>query len=143
MSEIRNIDCAEIVGPETYAFHNLAHRRGLCLDWRQADVSPRLVDVEGEVLEVLLQSKRNKTGAAKFLRKAMKRHSTAPDTIVSYKWRPTATAVRDIMPSAEPIRGMRLNNRAENSPQPTRRRERKQQRFKLSKSAQRFLSIFS
>ena len=103
----------------------------------------RLVDVEGEVLEVLLQSKRNKTAAAKFLRKAMTRHSTVPDTIVSYKWRPTATAIRDIMPSAEHIRGKRLNNRAENSHQPTRRRERKQQRFKSSKSAQRFLSIFS
>lgn len=101
----------------------------------------RAVDAEGEVLDVLLQAKRNTTSARKFLRKAMKRRRTTPMTIVSDKWRPTAAAIRVTVPSAKHVTGKRLNNRAENSHQPTRRRERKQQRFKSPKSAQQFLSI--
>lgn len=103
----------------------------------------RAVDDEGEVLDILLQSKRDKRAATKFLRKAIKRTMSVPQTIVSDKWRPTAAAIRDEVPTAAHLRGKRLNNRAENSHQPTRRRERKQQRFKSAKSAQCFLSIFS
>jgi len=101
----------------------------------------RVVDSEGEVLEVLLQAKRDKAAARKFLRKAMKRRCASPSVIVSDKWRPTAAAIRELLPSAIHVRGKRLNNRAKNSHQPTRRRERKQQRFKSTKSAQRFLSV--
>ncbi len=101
----------------------------------------RAVDAEGEVRDVLLQAKRDTAAARKFLRKAMRRCGAAPTIIVSDKWRPTASAIREIVPSAEHVAGKRLNNRAENSHQPTRRREQKQQRFKSSKSAQRFLSI--
>ena len=90
----------------------------------------RAVDAEGEVLDVLLQSKRGKNAASKFFRKAMKKHASAPIIIVSDKWRPTAAAIREIIPSALHMRGKRLNNRAENSHQPTLQRERKQQRFK-------------
>lgn len=103
----------------------------------------RAVDHEGEVLEVLLQSKRDKRAATKFLRKAIRRTASVPKTRVSDKWRPTAASVRDVLTAAVHLRGKRLNNRAENSHQPTRRRERRQQRFKSAKSAQRFLSIFS
>ena len=103
----------------------------------------RAVDDEGEVVDILLQSRRDKRAAAKFLRKAIKRTATIPKTIVSDKWRPTAAAIRVVMPSVAHLKGKRLNNRAENSHQPTRRRERKQQRFKSAKSAQRFLSTFS
>lgn len=103
----------------------------------------RAVDNEGEVLDILLQSKRNKIAAIRFLRKAIKRAASVPKVVVSDKWRPTGAAVRSILPSAIHLRGKRLNNRAENSHQPTRRRERKQQRFKSAKSAQRSLSTFS
>lgn len=103
----------------------------------------RAVDDEGEVLDILLQSKRDKLAATKFLRKAIKRTASVPQIIVSDKWRPTGAAIRSILPSASHLRGKRLNNRAENAHQPTRRREWKQQRFKSAKSAQRFLSIFS
>ena len=96
----------------------------------------RAVDAGGEVLDVFLQSKRDKTAASRFLRKAMKKHASAPVVIVGDKWRPTAAAIREIIPSASHMRGKRLNNRAENSHSPTRRRERKQQRFKSSRSAQ-------
>ena len=103
----------------------------------------RAVDDEGEVLDILLQSRRDKNAATKFLRKAIRRASSVPKIIVTDKWRPTAAAIRTAIPAAQHLRGKRLNNRAENSHQPTRRREHKQQRFKSPKSAQRFLSIFS
>lgn len=103
----------------------------------------RAVDDEGKVLDVLLKSKRDKNAAIKFLRKTIKRGSSVPKIIVSDKWRPTAAAIRTALPSAVHLKGKRLNNRVENSHLPTRRRERKQQRFKSAKSAQRFLSIFT
>ena len=93
--------------------------------------------------DILLQSKRDQRATIKFLRRAIKRAIAFPKVIVTDKWRPTGAAVRAIVPSASHLKGKRLNNRAENSHQPTRRRERKQQRFKSAKSAQRFLSIFS
>ncbi len=103
----------------------------------------RAVDAEGEVLDVLIQSKRNKVAAIKVLRRLMKKHAMSPSIIVTDKWRPSVAAIRDTIPSAKHVRGKRPNNRAENSHQPTRRREHKQQRFKSTESAQRFLSIFS
>ena len=103
----------------------------------------RAVDDEGEVLDVLLQSKRDKRAATTFLHKAIKRAGSVPEVIVSDKWKPTGAAIRSVAPIAIHLKGKRLNNRAENSHQPTRRRERMQQRFKSAKSAQRFLSVFS
>jgi putative transposase len=103
----------------------------------------RAVDDEGEVLDILLQSKRDKAATVKLLRRLMKKHRAAPTIIVTDKWRASAAAIREGVPNAQHMRGKRLNNRAENSHQPTRRRERKQQRFKSPASAQRFLSTFS
>ena len=103
----------------------------------------RAVDDEGEVLDILLQSRRNKLAAVKFLRRIIKRHQDAPDVVVTDKWRATMSAVKDTLPSTCHLVGKHLNNRAENSHQPTRRRERKQQRFKTSRSAQQFLSTFT
>lgn len=103
----------------------------------------RAVDDEGEVLDIFLQSRRNTAAATKFLRRIIKRYQTTPNIVVIDKWHPSMSAVREILPSAKHLVGKRLNNRAENSHQPTRRRERKQQRFKSVKSAQRFLSIFT
>jgi putative transposase len=103
----------------------------------------RLVDDEGEVLDVLLQARRDTNAAIGFLRRTIRKHGCVPAEIVSDKWRPTGAAVRDTVPGVSHVTGGRLNNRAENSHQPTRRRERKQQRFKSARSAQRFLSTFS
>jgi putative transposase len=103
----------------------------------------RAVDDEGEVLDILLQSRRNTAAATKFLRRIIKRHQTTPYVVVTDKWRPSMSAAQEILPSTLHLVGKRLNNRAENSHQPTRRRERKQQRFKSIKSAQRFLSTFT
>ncbi len=101
----------------------------------------RAVDAEGEVLDVRLQPRRDSAAAKKFLRRTMSRVATRPTEIVSDKWRPTSVAVRTLFPDISHVVGKRLNNRAENSHLPTRRRERKQQRFKSARSAQRFLSI--
>jgi transposase-like protein len=103
----------------------------------------RAVDDEGEVLDVLLQSRRNKSAAPKFLRHILKKHQAAPNAVVTDKWQASMSAVREVLPNTDNLVGKRLNNRIENSHQPTRRRERKLQRFKSAKSAQRFLSTFT
>ena len=101
----------------------------------------RAVDREGEVLDFLIQSKRDKAAALKLMRKRLKIHGFAPRVIVTDKLRSYAWAFRELGLSARHEQGLRKNNRAENSHQPVRRRERKMQRFESPGSAQRFLSI--
>jgi putative transposase len=100
----------------------------------------RAVDAEGEVLDVLVQSKRNKHAALKLMRKLLKKCGFVPDRLITDDLRSYAAAAHDLGISGRHERGRWKNNRAENSHQPTRRRERKMQRFKSSGSAQRFLS---
>jgi transposase-like protein len=100
----------------------------------------RAVDHEGEVLDVLVQPRRDKAAARKLMRKLLKKQGFAPTVVVTDKLRSYASAFRDIGLSAWHEQGLRKNNRAENSHLPVRRRERKLQRFKSPRSAQRFLS---
>jgi len=100
----------------------------------------RAVDDEGEVLDVLVQRRRDKAAAGKLMRRLLKKQGFAPTVIVTDKLRSYASAFRDIGRSARHEQGLRKNNRAENSHLPIRRRERKLQRFKSPGSAQRFLS---
>ena len=99
------------------------------------------VDDEGEVLDLLVQRRRDKAAAVKMMRKLLKKHGFAPDTLVTDKLRSYGAAKGELGLSARHEQGLRKNNRAENSHRPTRRRERKMQRFKSLGSAQRFLSI--
>ena len=103
----------------------------------------RAVDNEGEVLDFLVQSKRNAKAALKLMRKLLKKQGWAPTRITTDKLRSYHVAIRTLGLTAEHIDNKRANNRAENSHQPVRRRERKQQRFKSPGSAQRFLNIQS
>ena len=103
----------------------------------------RAVDNEGEVLDFLVQSKRNAKAALKLMRKLLKKHGWAPTRITTDKLKSYHVAFRTLGLTAEHIDEKRANNRAENSHQPVRRRERKQQRFKSPGSAQRFLNIHS
>jgi putative transposase len=96
----------------------------------------RAVDAEGEVLDVLVQSKRNKHAALKLMRKFLKKYGFVPDRMITDDLRSYGAAARDLGIEACHERGQWRNNRAENSHQPTRRRE----RFKSRGSAQRFLS---
>ncbi len=99
------------------------------------------VDNEGEVLDFVVQRRRDAKVAAKLLRKLLKRHKIRPTRIVTDKLRSYRAACRDLRLTGVHEQGLRANNRAENSHLPIRRRERKLQRFKSVGSAQRFLSV--
>jgi transposase-like protein len=100
----------------------------------------RAVDAEGEVLDVLVQSKRDQHAARKLMRKLLKKYGFVPDRLITDDLRSYGAAARDLGIEKHHERGRWKNNRAENSHQPTRRRERKMQGFKSRGSAQRFLS---
>src|SRR5215208_4208643 len=100
----------------------------------------RAVDSEGEILDLLVQPKRDTKAALRLMRKLLKKQGFAPDELVTDKLGSYGAARRELGLSARHDQGLRKNKRAENSHQPVRRRERKQQRFKSAGSAQRFLS---
>jgi putative transposase len=103
----------------------------------------RAVDQDGEVLDILVQSKRNRTAAKRFFRKLLKGLHYVPRVLVTDKLGSYGVAHRESMPSVQHRRSKYLNNRAENSHQPTRVRERVMKRFASPGQAQRFLSAFS
>ena len=100
----------------------------------------RAVDSEGEILDLLVQPKRDTKAALRLMRKLLKKQGFAPDELVTDKLGSYGAARRELGLSCHHEQGLRKNNRAENSHQPVRRRERKQQRFKSAGSTQRFLS---
>jgi putative transposase len=100
----------------------------------------RAVDRHGTVLDVLVQSRRDTKAAKRFFRKLLKGLQYVPRVIVADKLKSYAAAKRKILPGVEHRQSRYLNNRAEVSHQPTRRRERQMQRFKSARQAQRFLS---
>jgi putative transposase len=103
----------------------------------------RAVDQDGMVLDILVQSRRDKAAARRFLRRLMKKTRTVPRVIVTDRLRSHGAAHREVMPSVEHRSHKGLNNRAENSHQPTRQRERAMKGFRSVGGAQRFLSAFS
>ncbi len=100
----------------------------------------RAMDCEGEVLDILVQSRRNKKAALRLIRKLLKKQGFVPDTFVTDKLPSYGAALKDLGLSRRHDLGGRKNNRAENSHLPVRQRERRMQRFKSPGSAQRFLS---
>src|ERR1051325_743266 len=102
----------------------------------------RAVDQDGNVLDILVQRRRNKRAAKKFFRKLLKGLTNVPRVIVTDKLQSYGAAKREILPGVEHRQHRYLNNRAENSHQPTRQRERCMQRFKSSGHAQRFLAAY-
>ena len=101
----------------------------------------RAVDNEGTVLDFLVQSRRNTKAAKKLMKSLLKKQKMSPTLIVTDKLRSYHAAFQELRLTAEHIDNKRANNRAENSHQPARRRERKMQRFKSPGSAQRFLNV--
>jgi putative transposase len=102
----------------------------------------RAVDQDGNVLDILVQSHRNKKAAKKFFRKLLKRLTYVPRVIITDKLKSYGAAKRDILPGVEHRQHRYLNNRAENSHQPTRQRERRMQGFKSPGHVQRFLAAY-
>ena len=103
----------------------------------------RAVDQHGNVLDILVQPRRNAVGAKKFFRKLLKGLQYVPRVIVTDGLSSYRVAHRELMASVQHRRSKYLNNRAENSHQPTRQRERAMKRFTSMRHAQRFLSAFS
>jgi putative transposase len=100
----------------------------------------RAVDQDGYVLDILVQSRRNKRAAKRFFRKLLKGLCYVPRVIITDKLKSYEAARKELMPGVEHRQHKGLNNRAELSHQPTRQRERQMRRFKSPGHAQRFLS---
>ena len=101
----------------------------------------RAVDQEGEVIDVLIQSRRDGAAAERFFKRLLQRHGGAPREIVTDKLRSYGVAQRELIPETIHNTAQHANNRAELSHQPTRVRERGMRRFKSTAQAQRFLTI--
>jgi len=100
----------------------------------------RAVDHEGEVLESFVTKRRDRKAALKFLRKTMKRHGN-PHIFVTNKLRSYGAAMKAIGNADKQETGRWLNNRAENSYQPFRRRERAMLRFRRMRTLQKFVAV--
>ena len=100
------------------------------------------VDQDGHVLDILVQSRRNKKAAKKFFQKLLKGLTYVPRVIITDKLKSYGAAKREILPGVEHRQHRYLNNWAENSHQPTRKCERRMRRFKSPGHAQRFLSAY-
>src|SRR5210317_461212 len=100
----------------------------------------RAVDHEGEVLESFVTKTRDKKAALKFLRKAMRKHGR-PETIITDRLRSYGAALKELGALGHQETGRWLNNRAENSHLPFRRRERAMQRFRRMRSLQKFAAV--
>src|SRR3954454_13084706 len=100
----------------------------------------RAVDHEGEILDMLVQRRRDKRAALRLMRKLLRKQGFAPKLLVTHQLGSYGAAFRHLRLSCRHEQGLRANNRAENSHQAVRRRERKMQRFKSAGSAQRFLN---
>jgi putative transposase len=101
----------------------------------------RAVDHEGEVLDMLVQRHRDKRAALRLMRKLLRKQGFAPKLLTTDKLGSYGSAFRHLGLTCPHRQGLRANNRAENSHQVVRRRERKMQRFKSAGSAQRFLNM--
>src|SRR6516164_7253774 len=140
-AQIRTFDCQEfkVIRPKAYTRWHL-DEMVVSLSGKQMYMW-RAVDGEGEVLDILVQPRRDKAAAMRLRRKLLRRQGFAPTVVVTDKLRSYGAALREIGFSRRHEQGLRANNRAENSHQPVRRRERKMQGFKSARSAQRFVSV--
>jgi putative transposase len=102
----------------------------------------RAVDQDGNILDILLQRRRDKKTAKRFFRKLLKGLRYVPRVIITDKLASYGAAKREMLPGAEHRQHRYLNNRAENSHQPTRQRERLMQGFKSPGHVQRFLAAY-
>ena len=101
----------------------------------------RAVDEDGDTIDILVQSRRDRRAAARFFRKLLKGQGCEPRRLITDKLRSYSAAHRTVMPSVIHITSQYQNNRAEVSHQPTRQRERQMRRFKSAKHVQRFVSV--
>ena len=101
----------------------------------------RAVDQDGFVLDILVQSRRDRAAAQRLMRKLLKKSAKAPRVMITDKLKSYGATRKDMGLHLEHRQHKGLNNRAENSHQPTRRRERIMKRYKSPRQVQKFLSI--
>ena len=101
----------------------------------------RAVDQDGDLIDVLVQKRKDKRAAKRFFRKMLKHQGATPTRMATDKLRSYGAAKREVMPSVIHCQDRYANNRAEVSYQPTRQQEHQMRRFKSMKQAQRFLSV--
>ena len=101
----------------------------------------RAVDADGDVIDILVQSRRDRRAAARFFRTLLKGQGCVPRRLITDKPCSYTAAHRTVMPSVAHSTQQHENNRAEVSHQLTRQRERQMRRFKSARHAQRFLSV--
>ncbi len=101
----------------------------------------RAVNEGGDVIDILVQSRRNRRAAIRFFRKLLKRQGREPRRLITDKLRSYSAAHRTVMPSVVHSTRQYENNRAEVSHQPIRQRERQMRRFKSAAHLQRFASV--
>ena len=128
------------------------HRRRAAGKWHLDEVQVKIkgkkhwlwraVDADGLVLDTLVQERRDQHAAERFLRRVGDGEEQAPRVGVTDKLASYSPALRRVLPGVEHRRHKGLNNRAENSHQPTRERERRMRRFKSPGHAQRFLAAY-
>ena len=102
----------------------------------------RVVDHDEQVLDILVQARRDRAAVVKSLRKLLKGLAYVPRVLITDKFASDGAAQREVLPSVEHRRHKGLNNRAENAHQPTHERERQMRRFKSPGNAQRFLAAY-
>jgi putative transposase len=103
----------------------------------------RAVDQDGGVIDILVQRRKDAPAAKRFFRKILQSQCSPPRKIVTYRLASYSAAIEEMKIGALHVRDKRANNRAENSYQPTRERERRRRLFRSAKEAQRFLSTYS
>ena len=103
----------------------------------------RAVDQDGDVIDILVQSRKDKQAAKRFFRKLIKGQGGSPNRMVTDKLRSYGAAKRDLMPGVVHCQERYANNKAEVSHEHTRERERQMRRFKSPRQTQRFLSVHS
>ncbi|MFI8304678.1 IS6 family transposase [Streptomyces sp. NPDC085927] len=101
------------------------------------------LDQDGMVLDILVQERRDTLASRRFSRRLMKKTCSGPRVVITDTLRSHGVAHREVMPSVNHRSHQGLNNRAENSHQPTRQRERAMKGFRSAGGTQRFLSAFS
>lgn len=102
----------------------------------------RAIDADGMVLDILVQERRNQEAAVTYLQRLVEGYPDEPRVVVTDQLGSYGPALKNVLPRTEQRKHKGLNNRAENSHQPTRQRERARRRLKSPGQAQRFLEPF-
>jgi putative transposase len=133
--------CSQTQAPAGPLGRHLAPGRFLRANPAQRQYFWRAVDQDGNIIDILLQSRRDQHAAERFFRKLLKGQGHAPWRLITDKLKSYRAMHRTVMPSVIHTTELYANNRDEVSHQPTQQRERQMREFKSARQAQQFWSI--